>query len=153
MRHHSISSTAPNGQRRSYHIIKIPPFNRTVKFLAHSIDYRALNSETIQNRYALPRIDELFDRLHGAKVFSKLDLTSGYYQIVINPKDRYKTAFRTRYGHYELNVMLFGMTNAPATFQILMNDIFRDLLDVCVIVYLDDILVYSKNKEEHEQKL
>ena len=117
------------------------------------IDYRALNSQTIQNRYALPRIDELFDRLHEAKVFSKLDLISDYYQIAIKPKDRYKIAFRTRYDHYEFNVISFGLTNASITFQTLMNDIFRDLLDICVIVYLDDILVYSKNKDEHEQHL
>src|SRR5947207_11059299 len=115
------------------------------------LDYRALNSQTIQNRYALPRIDELFDRLHGAKVFSKIDLTSGYWQIAIAAADRPKTAFRTRYGHYEFNVMLFGLTNAPATFQSLMNDIFRDMLDVCVIVYLDDILVFSKNDADHEK--
>src|SRR5438046_6978452 len=117
------------------------------------IDYRALNSQTIQNRYALPRIDELFDRLHGAKVFSKLDLTSGYYQIAINPKDRYNTAFRTRYGHYEFNVMPFELTNAPYTYKTFMNNILRDLFNVCVIVYLDDIVVYSKNKYEHEQHL
>ena len=117
------------------------------------IDYRALNSQTIQNRYALPRIDELFDRLHGAKVFSKLDLISGYYQIAIKSKDHYKTTFRTRYDHYEFNIMPFGLTNASATFQTLMNDIFGDLLDICVIVYLDDILVYSKNEDEYEQHL
>ena len=117
------------------------------------IDYRALNSQTIQNRYALPRIDELFDRLHEAKIFSKLDLISGYYQIAVKPKDHHKTVFRTRYDHYEFNVMPFELMNVSATFQILINDIFRDLLDVCVIVYLDDILVYSKNKDEHEQYL
>ena len=115
------------------------------------IDYRALNSQIIKNRYALPRIDDLLDQLYGAKRFSKIDLTSGYWQIAIAAADRYKTVFRTRYGHYEFNVMPFDLINAPATFQSLMNDIFRDMLDVCVVVYLDDILVYSKNDEDHEK--
>jgi hypothetical protein len=117
------------------------------------IDYRALNSQTVKNRYALPRINELLDRLHDAKIFTKLDLTSRYYQIAITLSDRYKTAFRTRYGHYEFNVMPFGLTNVLAIFQTLMNEIFRDLLDVCVIIYLDDILVYSKDPKDHEQHL
>ena len=117
------------------------------------IDYRALNSQTVKNRYALPRIDDLLNQLHGAKCFSKIDLTSGYWQIAIAEPDRYKTAFHTRYGHYEFNVMPFGLTNALATFQSLLNDIFRDMLDICVVVYLDDILIYSKNWTDHEQYL
>lgn len=99
--------------------------------------------------YALPHIDELLDRLYGAKRFNKIDLTNGYRQIAIAAADRYKTTFRMRCGHYEFNVMPFGLTNVPATFQSLMNDIFRNMLDICAIVYLDDILVYSKNDEDH----
>lgn len=122
------------------------------------VDYRALNAVTVKNCYPLPKIDELLDRLHGAKVFSKLDLAQGYHQVRIAEGDVPKTAFRCQLGHFEFKVMPFGLCNAPSTFQALMNGVLRksagdaDLLDF-VIVYLDDILVFSKTEEEHLQHL
>ena len=117
------------------------------------IDYRQINKVTVKNKYPLPRIEDLFDQLKGAGVFSKIDLRSGYYQLRVKEGDVPKTAFRTRYGHYEFLVMPFGLTNAQAAFMDLMNRVFRPYVDQFVVVFIDDILVYSKDAQEHEQHL
>nr|GEY06131.1 putative reverse transcriptase domain-containing protein [Tanacetum cinerariifolium] len=117
------------------------------------IDYRELNKLTIKNRYPLPRIDDLFDQLQGSQYFSKIDLRSRYHQLRVREEHIPKTAFRTRYGHFEFTVMPFGLTNAPAVFMDLMNRVCRLYLDKFVIVFIDDIFICSKSKEEHEVHL
>jgi len=126
---------------------------KKVGSLRMCIDYRQLNKATVKNKYPLPRIDELFNQLQGAKVFSKIDLRSGYYQLRIKPDDVPKMAFRSRYGHFEYFVMPFGLTNAPAAFMDLINRMFTPYLDRFVIVFIDDILVYFSNEGEHEEHL
>jgi hypothetical protein len=117
------------------------------------IDYRALNEVTIKNKYPLPRIDDLFDQLHGACVFSKIDLRFGYHQLKISKSDIHKMTFITRYRLYEYTVMSYGLTNAPAYFMYLMNKVLMEYLDKFVVVFIDDILVYFKNEEEHTEHL
>ncbi|KAL0541400.1 hypothetical protein IC582_021442 [Cucumis melo] len=117
------------------------------------IGYRVLNKVIVKNRYPLPKIDDLFDHLQGAIVFSKIDLRSEYHQLRIKDSDVSKTAFCSRYGQYEFIVMSFGLTNAPTVFVDLMNSVFKDFLDIFVMVFINDILVYSKTKIGHEKQL
>jgi hypothetical protein len=117
------------------------------------IDYRELNKVMIKNQYTLPRIDDLLDQLQGVRVFSKVDLCSGYHQVRGKEEDIPKIAFRTRYGHYEFLVMSFEITNAPTAFMDTMNRVFHDYLDQFTIVFIDDILIYSRTSEDHEEHL
>jgi hypothetical protein len=117
------------------------------------IDYRELNKVTIKNRYPLPRTDDLVDQLQGARMFSKVNLRLGYHQVRVKEEDILKIAFRTRYGHYEFLVMSFRLTNAPAVSMDTMNRVFHDYLDQFTVVFIDDILIYSKTSEEHEEHL
>nr|GFA35550.1 putative reverse transcriptase domain-containing protein [Tanacetum cinerariifolium] len=116
-------------------------------------NYRELNKLTVKNRYPLPRIDDSFDQLQGSSVYSKVDLRSGYHQLRVREEDIPKTAFRTRHGHYEFQVMQFGLTNVPAVFMDLMNQVYKSYLDKFVIVFIDDILIYSKDEKEHKEHL
>ena len=117
------------------------------------IDYRQLNKLIVKNKYLLPRIDDLFNQLKGASIFSKIDLRSGYHQLRIKDVDVHKTTFRMRYGHYEFLVMPFRLTNAPTAFMDLMNRVFRSYVDQFVVVFIDNILVYSKDREDHDTHL
>jgi hypothetical protein len=131
-------------------VIFVPRNNGTQRMC---VDYRALNAVTIKNKYPLPRIDDLFNQLRGACMFCKIDLRSGYHQLKIRKSNIPKTAFITRFGLYEYTVMSFGLTNAPSYFMYLMNKVFMEYLHKFVVVFIDDILIYSKDEEEHEKHL
>jgi hypothetical protein len=117
------------------------------------VDYRSLNDVTVKNKYLLPCIEDLFDQMRGARVFSKIDLRSGYHQMKNRPSNIPKMAFSTRYGLYEFTVMSFRLTNAPAYFMNLMNKVFMEYLDRFVVVFIDNILIYSKSDSDHEEHL
>ena len=123
------------------------------KTLRLCIYYRQFNRVTVKNQYPLPRIDDLFVQLRGARVYSKIDLRTGYHLLRVREADIPKTAFRMRYGHFEFTVMPFGLTNAPSAFMDLMHRVFQPYLDQFVVVFVDDILIYSQSKEEHEDHL
>ena len=121
--------------------------------LRFCVDYRQLNKMTVKNKYPLPRIDDLIDQLKGASVFPKIDLRSRYHQLRIKDADMHKTAFRMLYGYFEFLVMSFGLTNAPTAFMDLMNRVFRMYVDQFVVMFIDDILMYSKDREDHDTHL
>jgi hypothetical protein len=128
-------------------------FSSEERWYTENVHEQLLNEVTIKNKYPLPRIDDLFDQLKGACIFSKIDLRSGYHQLKIQASDIPKTTFITRYGLYEYTVISFGLTNAPAYFMYLMNKVFMEYLDKFVVVFIDDILIFSKNEEEHGKHL
>jgi hypothetical protein len=113
------------------------------------VDYRALNAITVKNGHALPRIDDLLDKIEGAKYFTSMDLLQGFYQLPLRESDRPKTAFKTTFGHYQFRVVSMGLSNSPSVFQRVINQIFSKQLNKSVLIYLDDILIFSKTPEEH----